>query len=230
MRPGKKAGGAPARGPGAGEVGREAVGATGATEGAGAQAGPGADDARPRGQPEGAAAIGAIVWFTGLPASGKTTLARRVQAQLGNRRRAAVVLDSDELRDVLGTHAYAPTDRAQFYRALAELAVLLARQGVVVLVAATAPHREDRDRARAALDAESARGRFVEVWVATPLADCEARDPKGLYAAARRGEASQLPGLGVAYEAPEAPDVTARGGQDDAAMAAILGLLGAAAR
>lgn len=175
-----------------------------------------------------AAPTGAIVWFTGLPASGKTTLARRVQAQLTASRCAAVVLDSDELRDVLGTHAYAPADRAAFYRALAELAALLARQGIVALVAATAPRREDREHARVAMADQVAGGRFLEVWVATPLDACEARDPKGLYAAARRGEASQLPGVGVVYEAPEAPEVTADGGQDDVAVAAIVRRLTAA--
>jgi adenylylsulfate kinase len=159
---------------------------------------------------------GAIAWFTGLPSSGKTTLARRAQAQLAAAGRTAIVLDSDALHDVLGSHAYAPADRAAFYRALAALAGLLARQGIVVLVAATAPHRVDRDRARPEVGA-----RFVEVWVDTPLADCEARDPKGLYAQARRGEAPELPGVGVPYERPEAPDVTAHGGFDDAAAAAV---------
>jgi len=175
-----------------------------------------------------AAPTGAIVWFTGLPASGKTTLARRVQARLAADRCAAVVLDSDELRDVLGTHAYAPAGRAAFYRALSELAALLARQGIVVLVAATAPRREDREHARVAMADQVAGDRFLEVWVATPLDACEARDPKGLYAAARRGEASQLPGVGVAYEPPEAPEVTADGGQDDVAVAAIVRRLAAA--
>ncbi len=171
---------------------------------------------------------GAIVWFTGLPASGKTTLARRVQGQLAARRRVAVVLDSEELRAGLGTPASAPVGRAEFYRALSALAALLVRQGIVVLVAATAPRREDRELARVAMVNQGASDRFVEVWVATPLDACEARDPKGLYAAARRGEASQLPGVGVAYEAPEAPDVTAEGGQDDVALAAIVRRLAAA--
>lgn len=164
-----------------------------------------------------AGAAGAIVWFTGLPSSGKTTLARRVQAHFGRTGRVSVLLDSDELRDLLGAHSYAPEDRAQFYRQLAALAVLLARQGLVVLVAATAPRRQDRDRARGEVGA----GRFVEVWVDTPLADCEARDPKGLYAQARRGDASELPGVGAEYEPPWAPEVIADGGRDDAAVAAI---------
>ena len=168
-------------------------------------------------------AHGAVVWFTGLPSSGKTTLARRVQAQLERARCAAVMLDSDELREVLDEHSYAPADRDRFYRALSALAVLLARQGIVALVAATAPRRRDRDRARSALagDGEAQAARFVEVWVDTPLAECEARDAKGLYAQARRGDASQLPGMGAVYEAPVSPEVVANGGFDEAAVAAI---------
>jgi adenylylsulfate kinase len=166
-----------------------------------------------------AAAPGAIVWFTGLPSSGKSTLARRVQAELGAAGRASVVLDSDELRDVLGAHSYTPEDRDRFYRSLAALAAVLAGQRLVALVAATAPHRRDRDRAR------NAGGQFLEVWVQTSLADCEARDSKGLYARARRGEARELPGVGVAYEPPAAPDVTADGGFDDGAVATILRML-----
>ena len=163
-----------------------------------------------------------IAWFTGLPSSGKSTLARRVQDRLAASGRASVLLDGDELREVLGAEAYAPDDRERFYRTLGALAALLANQGMIVLVAATAPAREHRDRARAAL---SDGGVFVEVWVRTPLAVCEDRDPKGLYARARRGEANQLPGIGVAYEAPRAPEVIADGGRDDAAIAAIERLL-----
>jgi adenylylsulfate kinase-like enzyme len=97
----------------------------------------------------------------------------------------------------------------------------------VALVAATAPHRADRDRGRAALAEEAPEARFVEVWVATPLEVCEERDPKGLYARARRGEARELPGVGVGYEAPESPEVMAKSGLDDAAVAAIGRRLGA---
>jgi adenylylsulfate kinase len=162
----------------------------------------------------------AVVWFTGLPASGKSTLARRVHAHFMRGGRASVLLDGDELRDILGAHSYAPEDRTRFYRALAALAAVLAHQGIIVLVAATAPQRADRDHARAALHGDGG-GVFVEVWVDTPLAECEARDPKGLYARARRGEATELPGLGVAYERPISPEVIATGGCDDDAVAAI---------
>jgi adenylylsulfate kinase len=162
---------------------------------------------------------GAIAWFTGLPSSGKTTLARRVKARLADAGRVSVLLDSDELRDALGAHSYAPDDRDRFYRSLAALAVVLARQGVVVLVAATAPRHIDRDRAREAIAGQPIP--FVEIWVRTPLAACEARDPKGLYAAARRGAIRDLPGIGVPYEPPRSPEVTADSGLEDAAVAAV---------
>jgi adenylylsulfate kinase len=165
---------------------------------------------------------GAIVWFTGLPASGKSTLARRVQDHFARTGRTSVLLDGDELRDILGAHAYGHEDRDRFYRALAGLAGLIANQGIVVLVAATAPRREDRDRARAEVGCgRPAEGGFIEVWVNTPRAECEARDPKGLYAQARLGMTKDLPGVGVPYEAPLAPEVIADGGHDDTAVAAI---------
>ena len=161
---------------------------------------------------------GAIVWFTGLPASGKSTLARRVHARFVATGRTPVLLDGDELRNVLDAHSYEVTDRDRFYRSLAGLAALFANQGLIVLVAATAPRRQDRDRARAQVAAD---GVFIEVWVKTPLSECAARDPKGLYAQARRGDARELPGVGVAYEPPLAPEVIADGGLDDSAVAAI---------
>lgn len=163
-------------------------------------------------------AVGAIAWFTGLPASGKSTLARQLQARLAT----AIRLDSDELRDVLGSHSYAPADRDRFYAALTALAAVLAEQGAVVLVSATAPRREYRARARAAAPRDPwGRARFIEVWVNTPLAVCETRDPKGLYAAARRDAANQLPGMGIPYETPLEPEVVVDLSQSGAAAAAI---------
>lgn len=162
----------------------------------------------------------AVVWFTGLPASGKSTLAERVRKHLADDDgRAVVLLDSDAVRDALGRTAYDPASRDAFYATLGRLAALLANQGLIVLVAATAPLRAQRDAARAIAP------RFIEVWLDTPLADCEARDPKGLYAQAHGDPANQLPGLGVAYEPPVAPDVIADGGDDDVAIMAIECLL-----
>ncbi len=153
---------------------------------------------------------GAVVWITGLPASGKTMLAERARERLGG-----ILLDSDALREVLRADGYEDAARDDFYQRLAALAALLARQGHLVFVAATAPRRRHRETARALAP------RFVEVWVNTPLTECERRDPKQLYARARAGQAPMLPGVGVPYEPPLAPEVTATGGADDAALTAI---------
>lgn len=165
------------------------------------------------------AAPGVVVWFTGLPAAGKSTLARRVRERLA-RARPCVLLDSDELRAVLGASGYDEESRAALYRSLRALAALLAAQGLVVLVAATAPRREHRAFEDAAL-------RLLEVYVRTPLEVCEARDPKGLYGAARSGASSTLPGVGSAYEPPEDPAVIADGGDDERAIAEIVELASA---
>jgi adenylylsulfate kinase len=157
---------------------------------------------------------GIVVWLTGLPQSGKSTLARRVRDRIAPRC-SCVLLDSDDVRAAIGATHYGLGERDAFYRMLAGLAGLLAREGHVVLVAATAPRRDYRAAARAAAPD------YAEVWVTTPLAVCEARDTKGLYARARRGDAPDLPGLGAEYEWPLAPDVVADGGLDEAAAEAI---------
>lgn len=153
---------------------------------------------------------GAVAWFTGLPSSGKTTLARAVAGELRLRDIHCVVLDSDDLRAaIVPALGYDEASRQHLYGSLARLAALIARQGHVVLVPATAHRRAFRDAARALAPA------FVEVFVDTPLEECRRRDTKGLYAA----NASLAPGAGVAYEAPLAPDFTVRPGDDEAAAA-----------
>lgn len=159
-------------------------------------------------------ARGVVVWFTGLPQSGKSTLAARVAQRLSPRH-SCVVLDSDEIRRDLQTAGYDPADRNAFYMRLASMAASSAKQGFVALVAATANLRAYREQARACAP------RFIEVWVRTPLAVCEERDTKGLYAQARSGHAPSLPGIGAPYEPPLEADVIADGGYDDAAVAEI---------
>ena len=162
---------------------------------------------------------GLVVWITGLPASGKTTLAERARLALGRAGRPAVVLDSDRVREVIAPElGYRPDERAEFYRRLAALAALLAGQGQVVLVAATAPERAHREQARR--DAP----RFLEVLVDTPAEECARRDPKGLYQRAAAGAAPDLPGAGVRYERPEQPDLIASDGRDDDALARLVAL------
>jgi adenylylsulfate kinase len=164
---------------------------------------------------------GAVVWVTGLPGSGKTTLAGRVAERLRAAGMGCAVLDGDEVRAALERPAgTGDAERDAFYAALARLAALLARQGLVVVVAATANRAAHRDLARALAP------RYLEVLVATPAEECERRDPKGLYAAARAGRARGLPGLDAAYEAPAAPDVVAADGEDPAAVERVIALLG----
>jgi len=168
------------------------------------------------------APAGAIVWITGLPASGKSTLAERVRARRAAGARPCVVLDGDAVRAALvPPPGYDDAARDAFYETLGRLALLLAAQGHDVIVAATAHRRAYRDRVRAAT------ARFVEVLVHASAADRAARDHKGLYAAARAGAAPNLPGAGAPYEAPVRPDVEADGGHDAAALERICALLAA---
>lgn len=139
---------------------------------------------------------GLVVWFTGLPSSGKTTLAREVLRLLRAAGERCCLLDGDEVRECLHPPlGYGAKSRTDFYKTLGALAALLSRQGLVVVAAATSHRRVDRETARA-----MAEGRFLEVFVDTPLEVCEERDAKGLYAKARAGEIQNFPGVHEAYE------------------------------
>jgi adenylylsulfate kinase len=141
------------------------------------------------------------IWMTGLPGAGKTTLARAQQQRLRSNGVAAVVLDSDALRPVLAPAAgYSAAARDQFYRQIVTLAGLLNQEGANVIIAATAHRRAYRAAARAAL------APFAEVWVRCPRDVCAERDPKGLYAQAAAGAISNLPGMDIPYEPPQAPE------------------------
>ena len=153
---------------------------------------------------------GATVWMTGLPASGKSTVAAAVEARLVGEGRPAYVLDGDNLRHGLnGDLGFSADDRAENVRRTAEVAALLADAGVVVLVALVSPYRADRAAARAVH--ERLELPFLEVHVATSLEECERRDPKGLYARARAGELTHLTGVDDPYEPPQSPEVTVTG-------------------
>lgn len=152
------------------------------------------------------ACAGFTVWLTGLPAAGKSTLACDVRARLAAAGSAAVILDGDEIRRGLSADlGYSPADRSENTRRVAHVAALLGRGGVVALVSMISPFRADREQARR-IHVEAGVG-FVEVWVATPLAECERRDPKGLYGRARRGDVLGLTGVDSPYEPPVEPEV-----------------------
>lgn len=156
---------------------------------------------------------GAVTWISGLPSSGKSTFARGLGTRLRQAGALHCVLDGDAVRAALHPEpGYAPEERADFYETLVDLAVLLAKQDLIVLVAATAGLRTYRDRARQRAP------RYFEVEVVTELAECERRDSKGLYAGARAGRIAHVPGVSAPYERADSPDILANGGKDDAAL------------
>ena len=173
---------------------------------------------------------GATLWLTGLPASGKSTIAAEVEARLVRAGRPALLLDGDNLRHGINAGlGFSAADRAENVRRAAHVAALLAEAGTVAVVSLVSPYASGRDAARALHAAAGLP--FVEVWVDTPLAECERRDPKGLYARARAGEIAGMTGIDDPYEAPIGPEVTVRGAQDtvDAAADRVLAALTAAA-
>jgi bifunctional enzyme CysN/CysC len=169
---------------------------------------------------------GATVWFTGLSGSGKSTVAAMVERALVAADRPAYLLDGDNLRHGLNADlGFSADDRSENIRRVGEVARLFADAGVVALVPVISPYRVDRERARAVHSAVGLP--FVEVFVDTPLAVCEARDPKGLYAKARAGNITGFTGIDDPYEAPEAPDLrlTPADGSPEAQAALVLALL-----
>jgi bifunctional enzyme CysN/CysC len=137
---------------------------------------------------------GRVVWFTGLSGSGKSTVAVEVERRLVASGRAAYLLDGDNLRHGLNVDlGFSAADRDENVRRVGEVAALFADAGVVALVPLVSPYRDARDKVRHRV--ESAGLPFIEVHVATPLEECERRDPKGLYAKARAGELSGMTGI-----------------------------------
>jgi adenylylsulfate kinase len=167
---------------------------------------------------------GATLWFTGLSGSGKSTVARRVEAMLAARGHHVYTLDGDNVRHGLCRDlGFSPEDRAENIRRIGEVAKLFTDAGTLTLAAFVSPYRADRDAVRALLPA----GDFFEVHVAADLAVCEARDVKGLYKKARAGEIKDFTGINAPYEEPLAPELVLRTDlQDvDASAAAVLAKL-----
>jgi bifunctional enzyme CysN/CysC len=172
-------------------------------------------------------ASGTVVWFTGLSGSGKSTVATLVERHLVESGRPAVLLDGDNVRHGLNADlGFGEADRVENVRRVTEVAILFAEAGVVALVPLISPYRAGRDAARAKVAAHDLT--FVEVFVDTPLDECERRDPKGLYQKARAGEIRGFTGIDDPYEPPEAPELrlTPDDGDADAAARRVLTLLG----
>ena len=150
--------------------------------------------------------VGSVVWLTGLSGSGKSTVAVGLERLLVESGRAAYLLDGDNLRHGLnGDLGFSDEDRTENIRRVGEVALLFADAGLVSVVPLISPFRAARGAARQRC--EQAGIRFVEVFVNTPLAVCEQRDPKGLYSRARAGELTGMTGIDSPYEPPERPEL-----------------------
>jgi len=149
---------------------------------------------------------GFTIWFTGLSASGKSTLAVALEEALYGHGCHAYVLDGDNVRHGLNSNlGFSPEDRAENIRRIAEVAKLFRDAGVISITAFISPYRSDRDFARKL--AESEHDAFIEVFADCPIAVCEQRDPKGMYRKARAGEIREFTGITAPYEPPLEPEI-----------------------
>lgn len=164
---------------------------------------------------------GVMVWLTGLPSSGKSTIAFTAEHALVARGRLAYVLDGDNIRHGLNKNlGFSADDRGENIRRIGEVGKLFVDCGAVILTSFVSPYRADRDAVRDLMED----GEFLEVFVDTPVEICERRDPKGLYAKARAGEIPNFTGISDPYESPENPELvieTASSTPEEAANAII---------
>jgi len=145
-----------------------------------------------------------VLWFTGLSAAGKSTIADLVEQSLHHAGHHTYLLDGDKLRTGLNNDlGFSTTARSENIRRVGEVARLMVDAGLIVIVALISPFRAERDKARALFEA----GEFVEIFVDAPLAVAETRDPKGLYRRARSGELRDFTGIDSPYEAPLKPEL-----------------------
>ena len=147
---------------------------------------------------------GAVLWFTGLSACGKSTIANAVDHKLHQRGKHTFVLDGDNIRLGLNKNLrFSAEDRTENIRRIGEVAKLFANAGTITLTAFISPYRADRDKVREILPG----GEFIEIYVNASLETCEKRDPKGLYKKARAGEIPNFTGISDPYEAPSKPEL-----------------------
>ncbi len=145
-----------------------------------------------------------ILWFTGLSASGKSTVANAVESKLLELGKHTYLLDGDNIRMGLNKGlSFSDEDRIENIRRIGEVSKLFVDAGTIVLTAFISPFQTDRDQVRALVTEDE----FIEVFIDTPLGVCESRDPKGLYKKARKGEIPQFTGISSPYEAPKQPEI-----------------------
>jgi adenylylsulfate kinase len=142
-----------------------------------------------------------VLWFTGLSGSGKSTIATRVHRALVDRGREVEYIDGDALREVFPNTGFTRAEREEHLRRTGYMASRLAEHGVTVVASFVSPYRESRDFVRRLCP------EFMEIYVSTPLEECERRDVKGLYARARRGEIRHFTGIDDPFEVPEHPEL-----------------------
>ncbi|MBG9450924.1 adenylylsulfate kinase [Cytobacillus firmus] len=151
-----------------------------------------------------------VLWFTGLSGSGKSTIANAVSHELFRQGINEYVLDGDNVRHGLNKDlGFSEADRNENIRRIGEVAKLFVDSGKIVTTAFISPFRSDRETVRALFE----EGEFIEVFIDCPLEECERRDPKQLYAKARRGEIKDFTGIDSPYESPESPEITVRSDQ-----------------
>ena len=147
---------------------------------------------------------GVVLWFTGLPSSGKSTIAHALEEDLHRMRCRTIVLDGDNVRHGLnGDLGFSEKDREENIRRIGEVARLFIEAGTIVLTAFVSPFRHGRERARGLL----LRGDFLEIYCRCPVSICEQRDPKGHYKLAKEGKLKEFTGVSAAYEEPADPEL-----------------------
>ena len=150
---------------------------------------------------------GMMLWFTGLSGSGKSTVAIALERELHSRGLLCRILDGDNIRSGINNNlGFSAEDRVENIRRIAEVGRLFVDTGIITIAAFISPNNQLREMAAEIIGKDD----FVEVFVSTPLEECEKRDVKGLYAKARRGEIKNFTGISAPFEAPEHPDITAR--------------------
>ncbi len=154
---------------------------------------------------------GAVIWLTGLSASGKSTVAREVELALVENGIYAYVLDGDNIRHGLNSNlGFSPDDRKENIRRIGEVAKLFCEANIITLTAFISPYKADRDLARKLIP----EGQFFEIYCGASVEECEQRDPKGLYKKARAGEIPEFTGISAPYEAPEKPELVLHTGKE----------------